>query len=128
MGVENRTFSDVMQDIVGNVQEIVRSEVRLAKTEVQEEAGKAKSSAVLLGAGALTAIFGILFLLLTIVNALSLVMPRYAATLIVGASLAVIATVMVTAGLRRFRQIYPTSERAVETVKENVEWAKQPAK
>jgi hypothetical protein len=45
----------VIQDILRNVQEIVRAEVRLAKTEMQEEAGKAKSSAMLLGGDALTA-------------------------------------------------------------------------
>jgi hypothetical protein len=36
----DRSFSEVVQDIIGNVQEIVRSEVRLA-TEMREEAAKA---------------------------------------------------------------------------------------
>jgi uncharacterized membrane protein YqjE len=125
---EERSFSDVMQDILRTVQEIVRSEVRLAKTEMQEEAGKAKSSAVLLGGGALTAIYAILFLLLTIVYGLALVMPNWAAALIVAAALAVIATIMLTAGRTRFKQIHPIPERTVETIKENVEWAKQQAK
>ena len=42
MAAEDRSFSDVVQDILRNVQEIVRSEVRLAKTEIREEAVKAK--------------------------------------------------------------------------------------
>jgi uncharacterized membrane protein YqjE len=41
----DRSLSDVLQDILRNVQEMVRSEVRLAKTEIREEAVKAKSSA-----------------------------------------------------------------------------------
>ncbi len=110
------------------MQEIVRSEVRLAKTEIREEAAKAKSSARLLGAGAVTAIFATLFLLLVIVYALALVMPSWAAALIVGAALAVVASVMLTAGIKRFKQIYPTPARTVETIKENVEWAKQHTK
>jgi uncharacterized membrane protein YqjE len=117
-----------LQDILRNVQEILRSEVRLAKTEIREEAAKAKSSAALLAVGAVTAIFAILFLLLMIVYMLGLVMPRWTAALIVGAALAVVASLMLTAGTRRFKQIHPTPERTVETIKENVEWAKQQAK
>jgi uncharacterized membrane protein YqjE len=128
MAAEDRSISDVLQDILRNVQEIVRSEVRLAETEIREEAAKTKSSAVLLGAGAVTAIFAILFLLLMIVYMLGLVMPSWIAALIVGAALAVVASVMLTAGIRRFKQIHPTPERTVETIKENVEWAKQQAK
>jgi len=125
MAAEDRSISDVLQDILRNVQEIVRSEVRLAKTEIREEAGKAKSSAVLLGVGAVTAMFAMLFLLLTIVHALALVMPRWTAALIVGSALAVVASVILTAGIRLVKQINPTPKRTVETIKENVEWAKQ---
>jgi uncharacterized membrane protein YqjE len=128
MSAEDRSLSDVLQDILRNVQEIVRSEVRLAKTEIREEAGKAKFSAVLIGAGAVTAIFAILFLLFMIVYALALFMPSWAAALIVGAALAILATLMLMGGIRRFKQIRPTPERTVEIIKENVEWAKQKAK
>ena len=128
MAAGDRSFSGVLQDIIRNVQEIVRSEVRLAKTEILDEAAKAKSSALLLGAGAVTAIFAIFFLLLMIVYALALVVPSWAAALIVGAALAVVASVMLMAGVGRFKQIHPTPERTVETIKENVEWAKQHTK
>ena len=128
MAAEDRSFSDVLQDVIRNVQEIVRLEVRLAQTEIREEAVKAKSATLLLGAGAVTAIFAILFLLLMIVYALALVMPSWAAALIVGAVLAGIASVLLTAGIRRFKQIRLAPERAVETIKENVEWAKQHTK
>jgi uncharacterized membrane protein YqjE len=128
MAAGDRSLSDVLQDIIRNVQEIVRSEVRLAKTEIRVEAAKAKSSALLLGAGGVAAIFATLFLLLVIVYALALVMPSWAAALIVGAALAVVASVMLTAGIQRFKQIHPTPARTVETIKENVEWAKQHTK
>jgi hypothetical protein len=36
----DRSLSDVFQDILRSVQEIVRSEVRLAKTEMGGEVGK----------------------------------------------------------------------------------------
>jgi uncharacterized membrane protein YqjE len=128
MAAGDRSLSDVLQDIIRNVQEIVRSEVRFAKTEIREEAAKAKSSTLLLGAGAVTASFAILFLLLMIVYALALVMPSWAAALIVGAALAVVASVVLTAGVRRFKQLHTAPERTVVTIKEKGEWAKQHSK
>lgn len=124
----DRSLSDVLQDIIGNVQEIVRSEVRLAKTEIREDAAKAKSATLWLGAGALAAIFAGLFLLLTIVYALTLVMPGWAAALIVGTALAVVASMTLASGVQRFKQIHPSPEHTVVTIKENIEWAKQQIK
>ena len=63
-----------------------------------------------------------------IVYALTLIVPDWTAALIVGTILAVIASVTITAGVKGFKQIYPTPERTVETIKENVKWAKQQTK
>jgi uncharacterized membrane protein YqjE len=128
MAPGERSIADVLQDIIRDVQEIVRSEMRLAKTELREEAAKAKTAAGLLGAAAVTALFAVFFVLLTVVDALALVMPRWAAALIVGVGLAVIATVMVMAGLTRLKQIQATPARAMDSMKENVEWVKQQTK
>lgn len=128
MAAENRSLSDILQDAFRNVQEIVRLEVLLAKTEVREELAKAKTSVKTLAAGAATAIFAVLFLLFSAVYALALVMPIWAAALLVGAALAVIATIMLTSGINQFKQIHPTPELTVDTIKENVEWAKHQTK
>jgi hypothetical protein len=80
MAAEDRSFSELFQSIVGNVQEIVRAEVRLAKAELRRR----------LKTKALTAIFA--------------------------------------AGMKRLREVHPAPERTVESIKENVEWAKQQVK
>lgn len=128
MAATDRSFSEVLQDIIGNVREIVRSEVRFAKTEVWEEAAKSKISAQLFCAGGITAVFSILFLLLTVVYALSMVMPQWAAALTVGLVLALTASTLLTQGMGRFKKIFPATEPTVEIKKENVEWSKQPSK
>ncbi|HEY6389952.1 MAG TPA: phage holin family protein [Bryobacteraceae bacterium] len=128
MALLDRSLTEVLQSIVRNVQEIVRSEVRLAKTELIQEAAKAKSAGMLLGAGAVAGIFAALFFLLMTVYALTRVMPDWAAALTVAAALAIAAGVMLNSGVKRFKQIHPTPERTVETIKENVEWAKQHSK
>lgn len=127
MAVGDRSFSDVWQDILRNVQEIIRSEVRLAKAELREEAAKAKSLTLLAGAGAATAMFALLFLFLGAVYALALVMPGWAAALIVGGALAVVALVLLGSGVKQFRQLYGIG-RPVETAKENLTWVKQQSK
>jgi uncharacterized membrane protein YqjE len=124
----DRSLSDVFQDIIRNVQEIVRSEIRLAKLEIGEEASKAAASSLMLGAGIVAGVFATLFLLWTLVYGLALYMPLWAAALIVGGALALIASVMVTTGIRQFKRIHPTPTRTVGTFKENVEWAKQQTK
>lgn len=128
MAASDRSVADLLQDILRNVQDIVRAEVRLAKTEVWEETTKAKSSALWLGAGTISAVFALLFLLLMIMFALALVMATWAAALIVGAGLAIAAVILLMAGMKRFKKIHPVPERTVESVKENIEWAKQRAK
>ena len=128
MAPGDRSISNVLQDIVRNVQEIVRSEVRLAKTEIREELDQARSSTLLLAAGAAAGMFALLFLLLAVVYALALTMPAWAAAMIVGAALAAVAIVLFTVGLKRFKQIHPTPARTVETIKENVEWVRQHTK
>ena len=111
-----RSVSDVLQDIVGNVQEIVRSEVRLAKTEIREEANRAKPAGLPLAVGVLSAAFAILFLLLTIIYALSIVIPNWAAALIVALSMALFAGATLSAGLKRLKRFHPTPKGTMRSL------------
>ena len=47
----DRAFSEVLQDLLRNLQELVRGEIRLAKAEVREEANLVLSAGVWLGLG-----------------------------------------------------------------------------
>jgi uncharacterized membrane protein YqjE len=124
MAIAERSISAVLHDIVGNIQDIVRSEVRLAKTEVREEIGKARAAGMLVGVGALMLTFAALFVLLAAVYALSTLVPDWAAALIVGGGVALIAAVCLGVGIKRFKTMRAVPKTA-ETLKENVEWAKQ---
>ena len=124
MAVANRPISTVLNDIVGNVQEIVRSEVRLARIEFSEELGKARFAAMVFGAGVLMLIFSALFLLLAILLALSTMMPAWAAALTVAGGAGAIAALNIKVGIKRFKAIRAVP-RTAESLKENVEWARQ---
>jgi uncharacterized membrane protein YqjE len=119
-----RTMSEVLQDIVANVQEIVRSEFRLAKVEIHEETTKAVRSSIPLVMGVLLSLYALGFILLAVVHALSLVVDAWLAALIVGFGVLVISMILVSVGRKRFKQVKVLPEKTVVTVKENVQWAK----
>jgi uncharacterized membrane protein YqjE len=124
MANAERSISTVLYDILGNVQEIIRSEMRLARTEFTEDIGKWRSAGLLLGVGALLGMFSVLFLLLAIVYALSLVIPAWGAALIVAAAVAALAGIVLGAGFKRIKAVR-AAPKTTESLKENVEWAKQ---
>ncbi len=128
MSAGERSLADVLRDVLCNLQEIVRSEVRLARTEITAEAGRARSLIALLAAGAVAALFTALFLLLSLAFALALVLPLWVSMLVPGVLLAVVAGLLLAAGRGRLRRRRPLFERTVETLKENVTWAQQRTK
>jgi len=119
-----RPISAVLYEIVGNVQDIVRSEVQLAKAELREEMQKSRSAAILLAAGVLLLSSGVLLLLLAIVLALADVMPAWAAALVVGAGVGALAAICLVFGIRQFRKVRAVPKTAA-TMKENLQWVKQ---
>jgi hypothetical protein len=125
---QERAFSDVLQDILRNLQEILRSEVRLAKVEIRDDARQAAASAVWIAAGTIGALSAWAFLLWTITFALSTRMSMWAATLVVALVLACAASVLIVGGIRRVKRIHPIPERTIASIKENVEWIRHPAK
>jgi hypothetical protein len=128
MPTADRSFADVLQDIVRNIQEIVRSEVRLAKAEISEEARKAKPAGLSLAAGAIFGLCAIVFALLAAVYGLSIVMPNWAAALVVSVASGLVAALSIRTGLVRFTRIDPTPDKTIRSLKENLEWSKQQLK
>jgi len=126
--VVERSVSDVLQDILRNVQDMVRSEIRLARVEIREEVRRAVSSSVWIGAGTVGALSAWIFLLWALAYALATRMPMWAAALVIAVVMAAAAAVLIMGGIRRVRRIQPIPERTVESVKENLEWMKQPTK
>ena len=128
MAVQNmqsgRSMGEVLQDIVANVQEIVRSEFRLAKAEIQEETRKIARSSIPMGIGILLALYAVGFLLLAAVHGLATVLDAWLAALIVGVTVLVISLILIGAGRKGLKEVKVVPEKTIGTVKENVQWAK----
>jgi uncharacterized membrane protein YqjE len=116
----DRSLSDVLQDIVANVQDIVRSELRLASAEIRQELVKAASAGKVAGAGGVLALFALGFLLLSAVYALSLVMAAWLAALIAAVVLAVVASVLISAGNKRLKTVHLKPEKTVASIRETL--------
>jgi uncharacterized membrane protein YqjE len=119
-----RSMTELLQDIIADVQEIVRSEFRLAKAEVQEETAKVAHSGIPLIVGLLLGLYALGFLLLAVVHALSLVVDAWLAALIVAFGVAVISLILISVGRNRLKGVKVVPEKTIGTVKENVQWAK----
>jgi uncharacterized membrane protein YqjE len=125
MALQNhRSVAEVLQDIFGNVQELIRSEFRLAKAETREEVSKVAKFSMTLGAGLVLVVYAVGFLLLTIMYALETTLVPWLAALIVAVGVMMIAMVAVSIGRKRMKQVH-LPEKTIETMKENVQWAKQ---
>jgi len=113
--------------IVGDVQDLVRKEIALARQETLEEIGKFKTAGIALAvAGAVLAAGGLLLVLSLAQGLADLVnWPNWAAYVLVGGILAITGFILLSLAQRRLKQIHPIPEKTVETVKENVEWLKQ---
>jgi uncharacterized membrane protein YqjE len=119
----NRSIGEVLQDAVGHVQEIVQSEIRLAKTEIREQAGKAKHAAIMFGGAALMAFFAAALVVTAAACALAIVLPWWAATLVVGALCGMIGGGMFAAGRMRIKMVHGPQD-TIQTVNENLKWAR----
>jgi len=121
-----RSVAEVLKDIFGNVQEMIRSEIRLARAEMREEAGKTANSAKLLGIGAGLGFFAAAFALVTITLLLALVIPAWAAALVMTLVLGIPAAALISKG--KAQLTIPTPQKTIGNVKENVEWMKNQTK
>jgi len=119
-----RSVPEVLQNIVGNLQEIIRSEFRLAKTELKEEAAKAAKPVATFGVGLVFGFYGIGLLLLASVYGLSMVMAGWLAALLVGTILAVVAIALMSSSGKKLKRVNPTPHKTIRSLEESVQWTK----
>ena len=120
----DHSVGDLLGRVTSDLSTLMRQEVELAKVEIKEEATKAgKASGTLVGAG-LVGFLVLVFLSLAVMFGLDQVMPIGWAAVITAVLLAIVAAVLFAVGRRQLRQVNPKPEQTVETLKEDVQWAK----
>ena len=117
-------LQELLRSIGTDLSLLIRQQVALAKEEMRGIAAEKATGGALLAAAAVFALFVLGFASLAGAAALDLVLPRWAALLIVAGIYLVLAVIAVLIG-RNALAAPATPERTKQTVKEDLEWAKR---
>ncbi|WP_328497094.1 phage holin family protein [Streptomyces sp. NBC_00414] len=125
---EHHSVGELVGQATEQLSELVRQEMQLAKQELTEKGRRAGRGGGLLGAAGAVAYVGLMALAATGVAALSLVLPVWAAALIVTAVLFVIAAVLAKTGRTQLgRATPPMPEKTLDSVRADVDEIKERA-
>lgn len=125
--LHDRPIGELLKQLANETTTLVRQELDLAKAEMREKAGKAGPGVGMWGAAGVTALLALGSLTAFLILALDGAMPNWLAALIVGLVYAAVAGVLWMRGKQRVEEAgSPVPEKTIETVKEDVQWAKHP--
>jgi uncharacterized membrane protein YqjE len=125
--LHDRPVGELLKQLAGETTTLVRQELELAKAEMREKAGKAGPGFGMWGAAGITALLALGSLTAFLILALDGALPNWLAALIVGFVYAVIAGLLYLRGKQRVDEAgSPVPEQTIETIKEDVQWAKHP--
>jgi hypothetical protein len=102
----------------------MRQEIQLAQAEVTQKGKEAGKGAGMLAGAAAFALLSLGALSAALIAVLDLVMATWVAALIVMALWAIVALVLARAGQASLQRAMPPAPQTVETVKEDIQWAK----
>lgn len=122
------SLGTLVTGIVEDLQNIVRGEVQLAKTELKEDVGKLGRGAGMLAGGALVGLVGFIFLMLAVTYLLNKSLEMWISAGIVGIVLAVIAVVLAMVGKSQLSAASLKPDQTIASVKEDQEWANRQIK
>ncbi|MBA3258912.1 MAG: phage holin family protein [Gemmatimonadales bacterium] len=124
---QERSVGELFGQLTQDLALLVRQEAQLAKTEMQTKVSRATSNLVSLAAGGIVALIGSLAitaaLILLLVDPVGL--EPWLAALLVGAVMGGVGYFMLQGGLRDLKQIDPAPRRTVDSIKEDIQMAKE---
>jgi uncharacterized membrane protein YqjE len=125
----DRSVSELLRELSDQTATLVRQELDLAKAELGEKGKKAGIGAGMFGSAGLVGIFALGALTACFILALDTAMAAWLAALIVAAVYGAIAGGLALMGKTKVQEATPpVPEQAVESTKEDIEWAKTRAK
>ena len=119
-----KSLGQLVGEMSTELSSLMRAEVQLAKVELKDEVAKAGKAGGMFGAGAVTGYFALLFASLALAWLLDQAMPIALAFFLVAVLYGVAAGVLISRGRTEMKQVDPVPRQTVETLKEDVEWAK----
>lgn len=115
------TTGELVTRLSAQISELVRGELALAKAELTEKGKRAGIGAGLAGTAGVLALYGVGALITTVIAALALVLPVWAAALIVAVLIFIVAGVLGLLGKNQIKRATPpVPASTVESVKRDV--------
>lgn len=123
--LRDSSLTELLQRLSTDTAALVRDEFDLAKAEVADKGREVGAGAGLLAGAAVIAVAAVGAFTAFAILALAHVLPAYGAALIVFGLWLLVAGALALVAKRRLQQaVPPVPEEAVESVKEDIEWAK----
>jgi uncharacterized membrane protein YqjE len=127
--LRDRPIGELLKELSNQTTTLVRQELELAKAEMAEKGKKAGLGAGMFGGAGLFGLLALGALTTCLIAALATGVDLWLAALIVALVYAAIAGVLALAGKRKTQEATPPApEQAIESTKEDVQWAKTRAK
>jgi uncharacterized membrane protein YqjE len=125
---QNSSTGELVKQLSNQFSTLIRRELDLAKAELTEKGKAAGVGAGMFGGAGVVGLLALGALTAAVILLLDKGMDAWVAALIVAAVYAAIAGVLALAGRDRVREGMPPAEQTIETVKEDVQWAKSQAR
>jgi len=123
--LHERSLPELLRQLSQETTQLLKQEIELAKAEVGEKGRQAGKGAGLLGTAGVIGLGAVGALTACFILALNAVMPAWLAALIVAVVYGAVAAILALQGRNRIKQATPpVPEQTVETLKEDVRWAK----
>ena len=123
--LRERPIGELLKQLSEQTTRLVHQELELAKAELTQKGKEAGAGAGMFGGAGAIGLAALGALTACFILALNAVMPAWLAALIVAVVYGIIAFVLVKQGQARIKRATPpVPEQTIETVKEDVEWAK----
>lgn len=116
------SLGDLFSDLSANASTLVRKEVALAKAEMSEKAKQAGQELALLAVAAFLGNAALLALVSGFILIMGLWIPLWAAALIMGVALALVAGGLAWTGVQALKRINPAPTETIQTLQEDKEW------
>ena len=127
--LRERPLPELVKQLADQTSTLVRQEMDLAKAELSQKGNQIGKGAGLLGGAAVVGLLGAGAIVAFLIMLLDGALPNWLSALIVGVVLVAIAGVLAVQGRNRIRAgAPPMPEQTLDTVKEDVEWAKTRAR
>jgi Putative Actinobacterial Holin-X, holin superfamily III len=123
--LRDRSLPELLKQLSQETTQLVHQELELAKAELQQKGKQAGAGAGLFGGAGAIGLAALGALTACFILALNAIMPAWLAALLVAVVYGIIAFVLARQGQAKLKQATPpVPEQTIETVKEDVEWAK----